>query len=891
MNIPIYDPQARKWHFNRQSTGGFRLFDVTSDEQIVRRSVVLDDPGASTRHKTKKWWTRCLERDAPEMAPAMEWINNYFEESQLLAVNSNINDPVTGRLLAFGTATERNARHTERTVKVAAFARGQTGSELMLAEMRIDERKFQDSEGVDLLVPRIIPRVRSHHQFLSPIWQICFAGNPYQSQTTYPLLAVRSSGATTVFKVLYGKGPLSRSGSAEFSVQTLATANSVGKNGHADVTFNPWYDRQFAIIDQKGQWKVWDIEGAYESSRKGSGITLKSSADGCITVDDDQKSYGWGRIAWGEDLNSMMACDRHTVALFDMRAKAGSATITLPVDRDRNWILDLQRGPTNGGGHDAFVLTSSNITWIDIRQPGRPLLSWQHRRHRDDVSMHLELFNSRDVTTAVVGSRINSLTTCYQFSRGAVPTMLGDAYMIKPPFDDTDPSKAAVNTVFLPCPLQNSKDASGPASEYKDEGVEFFTGLSIDKEMAISQRIYSTQEQTEVLVGGSLKSSEYIAESEDESEGEEIEDMPPGKLKPDSNQNAYNSHKRANLFELYNSTFKAEDEGLRTVQDDDPANSVEGYRAAVAEELQSRAKFAVLGISPLNEVGKPALLFDKISDLEEAIQGLLNSEQIQGAYETHSLLPKCMYGSLLATRSGSTGVSIHAIYDELIKTRVAPLPASAPVRIRLQRERLSRHIATELYLASIGISVKPSPEQLEPPASQLLPITPSRKAQQFPLQEEENGGGFPGSSNNSGNKEPLQRIRAYAPIQTRIALPEGIGRVLDSWRIGEDPSEFEFFLDSEEGVPRYRKDRRKIRKKKELLERLNGPSIAPIGDGIPDIFGSQPLVLDEGHPSTQIFPSQSQGGSQSQGPQGITMSQVEKGKHGGRKQKKRKTGF
>jgi hypothetical protein len=64
------------------------------------------------------------------MAPAMEWIDNYFEESQLLAVNTNINDPLTGRLLAFGTATEKKARHNERGVKVAAFARGETGSDL-----------------------------------------------------------------------------------------------------------------------------------------------------------------------------------------------------------------------------------------------------------------------------------------------------------------------------------------------------------------------------------------------------------------------------------------------------------------------------------------------------------------------------------------------------------------------------------------------------------------------------------------------------------------------------------------------------------------------------------------------------------------------------------------
>jgi hypothetical protein len=198
-------------------------------------------------------------------------------------------------------------------------------------------------------------------------------------------------------------------------------------------------------------------------------------------------------------------------------------------------------------------------------------------------------------------------------------------------------------------------------------------------------------------------------------------------------------------------------------------------------------------------------------------------------------------------------------------------------RIRLQRERLSRLIATELYLSSIGLSVKPSPEQLVPPAAQLFPITPPPEASQDDLD-------WPGSSSNT-ESEPLKRIRAYAPIQTRITLPSSFGSILDSWKIGENPSEFEFFVDPEEGVPRYRKDRKKIRKQKQLLEQITGRADSMLGA----FGGSQPPQLAESHASTQIGSSQIQDSSQRG--QRITMSQVEHGKHGGRKQKKRKTGF
>ena len=68
-------------------------------------------------------------RDVPEMGPAMPWIDNYIEESQLLAVNTSVYDPNVGRLLDFGTATDREG-HSERSFEVAGFACGLTGSDL-----------------------------------------------------------------------------------------------------------------------------------------------------------------------------------------------------------------------------------------------------------------------------------------------------------------------------------------------------------------------------------------------------------------------------------------------------------------------------------------------------------------------------------------------------------------------------------------------------------------------------------------------------------------------------------------------------------------------------------------------------------------------------------------
>lgn len=70
------------------------------------------------------------------MAPAMEWIGNYLDESQILAVNSNVPDAATGHLLAFGAAIGNRVR----TINVAAYARGAASSDLSMAPVPFDTK-------------------------------------------------------------------------------------------------------------------------------------------------------------------------------------------------------------------------------------------------------------------------------------------------------------------------------------------------------------------------------------------------------------------------------------------------------------------------------------------------------------------------------------------------------------------------------------------------------------------------------------------------------------------------------------------------------------------------------------------------------------------------------
>jgi hypothetical protein len=279
-------------------------------------------------------------------------------------------------------------------------------------------------------------------------------------------------------------------------------------------------------------------------------------------------------------------------------------------------------------------------------------------------------------------------------------------------------------------------------------------------------------------------------------------------------------------------------------------------------------------------VRAPTLLFDNLASLETSIETLLASPTILESYDIKPLLILTNRPSLLAP-PGDSKLSIQTFYGSLVDTRISPLSDSIPLRVRLHRERLSRLIATEILLSSIGISVKPSPEQLLPPASQLFP----------PLNQ-------PADFEPKKIVEPLGRIRAYAHVQTPIQLQEGLASILDSWKIGENPDEFEAFVDPEEGVPRYRRDRQRARKEKEK-RRTSGMVPGGLADMLASSQAVAPMVLEDA-PATQGWgasqlggwASQVAGSSQGFGFSQMPMSQVERGKHGGRKpKKKRKLGF
>lgn len=133
-------------------------------------------------------------------------------------------------------------------------------------------------------------------------------------------LAVRTVGGTTVLRQTRLRSPPVGQ-SQPFAAKRLVDVEA-GGSVHAHVEFNPWYERQFAIIDESGKWRIWDIEGRQaRDSRMRRDLALEGYASGHISTPGDETGKGWGRIMWGGDLNTIMACDRKRAGLFDIRVR------------------------------------------------------------------------------------------------------------------------------------------------------------------------------------------------------------------------------------------------------------------------------------------------------------------------------------------------------------------------------------------------------------------------------------------------------------------------------------------------------------------------------------------------------------------------------------------
>lgn len=408
----IYDIDNKAWVFKR-IPGLRRVFhplgrlNTEIPPSAFKPSFLVSD---ATELNSKQKHLLSLN---PELRTAASLLGRAAQVSDAVnAVTSNF-DPLMGDLLACGRAADVDNKGLKGTVRFATLPAGPARDTLRLVRMRFERHGWSTDKGSWLKVPTI------QHGDVgwwpgngAPIQQISCAS---QSDDRGTFFAVRTARSVNLFQPLYHRIPVSPKGfnsprsfpPSRLEASPLATLNlSAEKPGFADIAFNPWYQRQFATLDQEGNWSIYDIEG--RRTKRGSDyrtiLTKFGQLDFLSKASNAQEGTlsgyydGWGRIAWANNVSTIIVCNRRVLQFVDFQDQSVFLSpSSLRLSRTASWILDVQSDPQDS--RHILVLTSTNLLVLkapNLEKHGDEetidadiLLSWRHFMNEEELTTQM----------------------------------------------------------------------------------------------------------------------------------------------------------------------------------------------------------------------------------------------------------------------------------------------------------------------------------------------------------------------------------------------------------------------------------------------------------------------------------------------------------------------
>ena len=407
LGIPVYDTESKKWHFTRnpQSTRHFhpicQLFKTIATERHA-----FSDLGTQQQ----------LLKAYPEYGGSL--LLEHARLSETVTKATSQYDPTVSDLLVFGSAVDATHPKALREIRykpILAVASGAAGELVKLIVLNQQHLGWNNDERFK--VESLTARGGEEGWWKgngSSIKQLVFAGNEKQASTW---LAVRYQGAISVLKPILQLGMICPS-NAEGQIRDLPvsrldanhiiTLTSQDASGipFADVTFNPWNSQQFAVINQRAHWHIWNMKAQIKSQ----GLWTLEKASGDSLVNDNALDHdisepildGWAKVLWASDADTLVIANRRNFAIFDVKAEPMSLDVPdLGLEKSSDWILDIKR--TLVSTSHLLVVTSSRLFLLEARRSGKRqtslaaatiLVSWVHFRPPEDISLSVSIFNS-----------------------------------------------------------------------------------------------------------------------------------------------------------------------------------------------------------------------------------------------------------------------------------------------------------------------------------------------------------------------------------------------------------------------------------------------------------------------------------------------------------------
>lgn len=340
----------------------------------------------------------------PELTPALASLASFAHTSHHITSLTAVQDPLISDRLAFGRAD-----FEATTTNIIAISAGQAGELVRLIRMKPAQHSCIHDQIRSVAVPELDTREDGWWSGNgAPIQQIACA----DGSSTW--IAVRLLQSTVILRPRCRRGSATRGLSSDESLclwhidANPVVELSIDRTGgvpHADVSFNPWHQRQIAIVDQQGAWSVWELLAAEQEfgSYGVKPVAMGHLFDGHGSDDQPEDiGDGWGAVRFAGSESILVVCNRFHMAIFHLPSKLTQLGIpNLDLSRNSDWILDLRSSSRNR--NHIFVVTSSQVFCIGVAETGdgdgkgktqavaTTLRSWCHFRESDDTSLRLDV--------------------------------------------------------------------------------------------------------------------------------------------------------------------------------------------------------------------------------------------------------------------------------------------------------------------------------------------------------------------------------------------------------------------------------------------------------------------------------------------------------------------
>lgn len=525
----------------------------------------------------------------------------------------------TGQLLALGAAVDESRMPAYRTEPIIAMPYGEAGNVLRLLRPRIENYGWGIQSSVRLPLMNASIAEKGHWVGTGGrIYQVVFAEDGKFSSTW---LAVRQLSVITIFRPMYHISHTPAFKPDTFGVSfppshisanpvALLNAQQCGSKSFIDLSFNPYYPRQFAVIDEAGFWCIWDIEGRKSLTlAAGKQGTVKNETMTQTASNEEEITDGWHRIVWLTNVSTIAVCDRRSLVVFDITAtpkRLRTHRLFLPSSSD--WILDIKRSAIHSD--HLYVLTSSRIFWLKIiafdegkkhvSSGAKLILSYRHYRDPNDNTMSLEVLTDNDgksfaslcksllmpTVSVLIMSQKSLLVNYYKFSMNSSgPTSSHGSLITHHHMTSVELKSLLFLQVAL---IPRLSRVPGPELEYIERGVRFYQAWSLASNLEISSALYTihdlnTRESAYPMhritapqrripqarrreASQRVKSHFIVADGDLYEEGSPLDALQSEKSYVDFMNTGDSLERRINWLELYRQVFSVPSESSETEQ-------------------------------------------------------------------------------------------------------------------------------------------------------------------------------------------------------------------------------------------------------------------------------------------------------------------------------------